>query len=166
MTQSSKLKMCVGCGALVPDIDGATHKYIGAPAGCWAVFGEVLAKEFSDVAYFSVHQLTVDTYAVQHPGTPSRQSIQSVAVHLVSLFCQLGHGFDSTQVIEIMKRLSKRSEKFVWLEPPASLGEITILDVVKAKDAIEHKSVVREWASAVWQAWSPHHEVVQQWAML
>lgn len=166
MTQTSTLKPCVGCGALVPDIDGATHKYIGAPAGCWAIFGEVLAKEFSDIAYFSVHQLTVDAYAVQHPGTPSRQSIQSVGVHLVSLFYQLERGFDSSQIIKIRKRLSTRSEGFVWLEPPGSPGAVTILNVVKAKDAVEHEGIVREWAWVAWRAWSSHHEVVRQWAML
>jgi hypothetical protein len=42
------------------------------------VYGEMLAREYGDPAYFRVHQLTVDTYAVQHPGPRERRAIQSV----------------------------------------------------------------------------------------
>lgn len=163
-SQSGKLKPCIGCGALVPDVEGPRHKYIGASPGCWAVFGEVLAKEYSDVLYASAHQLTVDTYAVQHPGTPSPQSIQSVAVHLVSLFCVLERGFDLGRAAGVKQQLSKEREKFIWLEPPAALGDVTIIDVAKARDAVEHRRIVGRWASAVWQAWSPHHAAVRRWA--
>ena len=37
----------------------------------------------------AAHQLTVDAYAIQHPGKPSAQSIQSVCVHLISLYASL-----------------------------------------------------------------------------
>ena len=67
--------ICPGCGARVRDFDGATHAYIGAVAGCWELFGEVLAREYEQPAYFAVHHLTVDAYAVQHPGTPSPRTI-------------------------------------------------------------------------------------------
>ena len=73
---------CAGCGALVPVTDGPTHPYIGASPGCWAIYGEVLAREYGEYAYPPVHRLTVDAYAAQHPGVPSRRSIQSVAIHL------------------------------------------------------------------------------------
>ena len=52
---------------------------------CWAAYGEVLAREYNDPAFMAAHRLTVDAYAVQHPGRPSPQSIQSVALHLISL---------------------------------------------------------------------------------
>ena len=57
-----------------------------------------------------------------------------------------------------------RSKRFVWLDPPVSLGEITILDVRDAKDPDEHIERVREWARLVWEAWAPHHETVRRWA--
>ena len=85
--------LCPDCGALTPDVDGPTHPYVGASVGCWAMYGEVLAKEYGEYRYPSVHRLTVDAYSVQHPGTPSRRSIQSVAVHLVSLYLVLERGF-------------------------------------------------------------------------
>ncbi len=50
---------CIRCGALVPDVEGPTHRYIAASPGCWAVFGEVVAREFSDYRYGRVHLLKV-----------------------------------------------------------------------------------------------------------
>lgn len=76
---------CFSCGALVKDIDGPVHRYMDSSPGCWATFGEVLAREYSAVNYGLNHRLTVDAYALQHPGKHSPQSIQSIAVHLVSL---------------------------------------------------------------------------------
>ncbi|MBA3441961.1 MAG: hypothetical protein H0T92_19040 [Pyrinomonadaceae bacterium] len=55
---NNELKPCIGSSALVPDNDSPTRKYIDASPGCWAVFGQVLAKEFSDITYFPVHNLT------------------------------------------------------------------------------------------------------------
>ena len=83
------LKACVGCGAMVPDLEGPTHRYIGASPGCWAAYGRLSEKEASDFRFMRYHQLTVDAYCVQHPGEPSPQSIRSVAVHLVGLHLQL-----------------------------------------------------------------------------
>ena len=39
---------CFSCGAEVPKSDGPVHKYIDSSPGCWAAFGEVLARECSD----------------------------------------------------------------------------------------------------------------------
>jgi len=74
-----ELIKCYGCGALVKDIPGEPHKYIGASAGCWEIYGEIFAKEYSEYGYpETIHRLTVDTYAIQHPGKPSRSSVASV----------------------------------------------------------------------------------------
>ena len=152
---------CTGCGARVPDIDGPTHRYIGASPGCWAMFGEVLAREYSDTRYFAVHRSTVDTYAVQHPGRPSRQSIQSVAVHLVALCVVLERGYEAARATEAIRRALARRAMFTWLEPPASPGAVTILDVHSEQDAAAHCCRVQLWARSVWEA---HHETVRRWA--
>lgn len=157
---------CPGCGALVPDTPGPTHRYIGAPAQCWALFGEVLAREYSDFRYASVHQLTVDSYAAQHPGEPSRQSIQSVAVHLISLHLMLERGYVSRQATKAVQRATSLENVFEWLDPPESLGVVTIEHVHGARDAAAHQERVREWAAAVWSAWERYHETVRGWARL
>lgn len=163
---SENLIACIGCGALVSDIEGPTHEYIGALAGCWAIYSEVQAKEYTEYLNQFSYGASVDTYAVQHPGIPGRRSIQSVAVHLISLLFVLERGFDFQQATDIKKRALQQREKFVWLEPPDWAGVMTIVDVAKASNAAEHGVLVRQWAEAVWQAWAAHHETVKRWAAL
>lgn len=76
---SRSLISCMWCSGAFPEVAGPTHKYMQSTPGCWAAFGRVLAREYGDQRYFAVHRLTVDAYAIQHPGIPSRQSIQSVS---------------------------------------------------------------------------------------
>ncbi len=157
---------CVGCGAPVPDVGGPTHRYMGASPGCWAAYGEVLEGEYADYPRFApVHRLTVDAYAAQHPGKPSPRSIGSVGVHLVRLHLQLERGLSHGKANAAMLHVSSRLKgDFVWLEPPARLGELTVLHVREAQDPDAHAERVRAWARAVWWAWSPHHETVRGWA--
>jgi hypothetical protein len=133
-------------------------------AGCWAAFGRVVAREYQDQRFFAVHRLTVDAYAVQHPGTPSRQSIQSVGVHLVRLCLFLEHGLEPERANDAMRVAAKRKAQYRWLEPPASLGEITVANIEAAASVQEHLSLVRGWAGQMWQVWSPHHSTVRAWA--
>jgi hypothetical protein len=157
--------ICPSCDARVRDFDGATHEYIGAVAGCWEIFGEVLAREYEQPAYFAVHHLTVDAYAVQHPGTPSPHAIQSVGGHLISLYHELELGTGYQERIAAMKHASRIArERFTWLEPPADRGTITVLDVHAADSATAHQQIVRQWADTMWQAWSAHHDTIRQWA--
>lgn len=152
------------CGAQVPDTDGATHKYLDAVPGCWAIYGEILAREYEDFTYMKVHHLTVDAYAVQHPGSPSPQTIQSVAVHLISLHHQLEKGSDIETVRRAMQAATQDKGRFKWLEPPASFGEITVLNAHRAENAMQHQQIVRQWAEAAWKAWSAHHDTIREWA--
>ncbi len=131
--------------------------------GCWAAFGQVLAREYSDPAYYDVHRLSVDAYAVQHPGLPSRLSIQSVAVHLIRLCLFLEHGLSPENANQAMLEAAKHKDRFAWLNPPESLGPLTVADVVKAGSVQEHKALVRAWAEGAWTAWSPHHDTIRSW---
>lgn len=166
MSTASRLSPCPGCGALFADGDGPTHAYIGASPGCWALFGEILAKEYGEYRYPDVHRLTVDTYAVQHPGAPSPQSIQSVAVHLISLHLVLEKGLNTQRATKALQRAVAESKHFVWLTPPPSTGNMTIQDVAKAQTLAEHVDLVERWARTVWRAWSDHHATVRRWAAL
>jgi len=158
-----KLVPCIGCGGLFPDIEGPTHRYMESSAGCWAAYGEVLAREYSSPVYFEIHRLTVDTYAAQHPGQPSPQSIKSVGFHLIRLCLLLERGLKMERANEAMLTITKTKEHFTWLTPPSSLGSITVADVCKTATAEQHKQLVRLWAASVWAAWSPHHPVIYSW---
>lgn len=132
----------------------------------------MLAREYSDQERWPVHRMTVDTYAVQHPGTPSPQSIQSVAIHLVRLHLALERGLEPAAANAVMQRAAGDGGKpsplaghTRWLDPPAALQQtVTAVDVHRAADAAEHRAAVERWAAAVWDAWRDHHAVVREWA--
>lgn len=155
---------CPGCGArYLPHQHDETHPYIGASAACWAAFGELLAREFGDVAYGRMHRHTVDVYAVQHPGRDDRRQRQSVAIHLIGLCQWLEHGLDTWQVIAGTQAMLRDSgPDWPWLDPPEAY-DLTVLDVLDARDGMEHGRLVRRWAESTWEAWSAHHETVRRW---
>jgi len=162
-TETSGRIRCFGCGGLFPELEGPTHRYMESSPGCWAAYGEVLAREYSDAAFAMIHRLGVDAYAVQHPGQPSPQSIQSVAVHLIRLCLLLDEGAEIGRANELMVAATKMKKHFVWLTPPPSRGAITVADLHRARSAAEHVEVERSWAEAAWQAWSPHHATIRTW---
>jgi len=154
---------CRGCGATFETHDGPTHRYMESSPGCWAVYGEVLAREYSDPAYGSAHRLTVDAYAVQHPGRPSPQSIQSVALHLMSLCLVLERGVGPDRATAFLQSAAKDKGRFVWLAPPESRGSVTIKNVHAATNGADHGKLVRAWADSVWTSWAGHHPKVRAW---
>ncbi len=161
-----KTNRCFSCGGEFPDMDGPVHGYMASSPGCWSVYGEVLAREYSDQSYFDVHRLTVDAYAVQHPGSTDRQSIQSVGLYLIRLCLFIENGLTAEKANDAMLEAGKSKHLFFWLEPPNSLGLITAADVAKVNTVEEHKAIVRKWAQTAWTAWSSHHNTVRSWISL
>ena len=155
---------CMWCKGNFPDEPGPTHEYMESTPGCWASFGRVLAREYEDQRYFAIHRLTVDAYAVQHPGVSSRQSIQSVGVHLVRLCLFHERSLAPDKANDAMLVAAQHKAQFHWLEPPLDLGPLTIADVDSAAGIEEHVSMVRRWAAQMWEAWSQHHATVRSWA--
>ena len=154
---------CYGCGAQVSAAPGPTHRYIGAAPGCWAIFGEVLARDYGELAMPPEHRFVVDSFAVQHPGHESLQAIRSVAVHLIALHLLLERGLSPHQVTAALGSHTNRPE-FRWLDPPQQRGSVTVLDVHAAHDPQDRARVCRQWAESVWAAWSQHHQQVRSWA--
>jgi hypothetical protein len=134
-----------------------------ATPGCWAAYGEVLARQYVDAGYATAGQMTVDAYAVQHPGTASPQSIQSVALHLISLCLMLEHSADAVAATQIVARVAQDKSRFIWLTPPDARGDINVSAVRAAQTAAEHLQLVRAWGAAAWDAWSSHHDTVREW---
>lgn len=161
---NEKTVPCFSCGGRAPDIDGPTHRYLLSSPGCWAHYGQILARDYSEYNDPPVHRLVVDAYAVQHPGTPGRQAIQSVAMDLIGLYLSLEKNMQAKRVSGAIGRATRLSDRFVWLEPPASLGAITVADVVKTRTLEEYDRLGREWARSAWEAWAMHHDRIEKWA--
>ena len=148
---SPRLAACHDCRALVPDIDGPVHPYIGASAGCWEVWGGVQARAMSSLALGAVSPLAVDAYCAQHPGARGRRQAQSVIVHLASICLVQEHACTPTDGIRAKQVMLATDPVFDWLTPPADPGALTVLDVAAAGER-EVASVVGAWAASVWAA--------------
>ena len=154
---------CPGCRLSLPIHDGPTHPYIGASPACWALFGDVLAREFSDFRYGRIHGTTVDAYAVQHPGVPERRSTRSVALHLIRLLLVIEQEEKQERATQMMARVARSHVAFEWLDPPVPNGTKTIADVKSVDGPDEHVAVVQEWAAGLWGSWSRYHMIVKGW---
>jgi hypothetical protein len=136
--------------------------YYNTSPECWAVYAEVLAAEFSNALLFGqVHQLSVDSYAVQHAGGPHPD--KSVDVHLVGLHLVLERGLRPTEVPPLLQQLASRVR--VWPHfSPSTHQTTTVFDVALADSVEDHIRLVRQWATGLWSAWSVHHSAVAQLA--
>jgi hypothetical protein len=155
-------EICPDCGVKLPPVASPGHAYLGASSSCWALYSNVLAREYSSpVLMKSVHRLTVDAYAAQHPGVPTRKTIQSAWVHLAGLYLTVQEGRANQYATRVIGMVAAHSDHLSWLAPPTSLGTVTIVDIESTRGISDHEAAVRRWARDVWDAWKQHHQTVQ-----
>ena len=133
----------------------------GGVEGCFVLFNEVLALEYSDPAHGAVNLLSVDAHALQHPED---HGVKNNAFHLIRLCWLLEHGGDPRlgQGPLWLQKQFDGNPKLPVLTPPVDRGKVTIADVYGAQTPKEHAERVYRWAHSVWEAWSAHHA----WARL
>jgi len=133
---------------------------------CFAAFNTLLTAEYSgydDHALRNVHRLTVDTWAVQHPGSPTdRRAVQSVGLHLARLWLQLEHPRPPAHTNAVMLDFSRHKATLPPLTPPTAF-RITVADVAPDAGSPQHAAKVRAWAEATWHDWAAHHAFIRQW---
>jgi uncharacterized protein DUF5946 len=155
--------LCVGCQAEFPDLDGPTHEYMLSAPACWAVYSEILAREYGYFRLARLHRLAVDAYAAQHPGVNVPAARRSVGVHLSRLYLYLELGWSMDRVNNAMPAIIAFKDKCEWLEPPSMVGTLSVLDVSQADSTEKHERCVMSWAESVWKAWMPRHYTVRKW---
>ena len=155
---------CPGCRLVLARADGPTHAYIGASPACWALYERIGAAPFARTIGSRSRRLAEDAYAVQHPGTPDRRSVQSVAVHLMGLCVLLERAGEERRLIPVLGRMpARRTLDLHWLEPPVRNGRLTVRDALEGGFVDGHSAAVEAWARSVWLAWRPHHATVRGW---
>lgn len=165
----AQLEACPGCRALLPATDGPTHRYIGASAACWGLYTALHSGGEPPLLPGAYNALLVDVYAVQHPGQPSPQAIQSVAVHLLVLYGVLAQGVEPQNALWIRQQaLSERRQpklhRFTWLSPPDFAGTITIADIVSQPTPAARTAHVRRYLDSVWNVWdAAHRPTIAAW---
>lgn len=154
---------CIGCGARFEEADGPVHEYMHSSPACFAAFNSLLAEEYSSSDLKIVHRLTVDTWAVQHPGPEGeRRAIQSVGLHLARLFLQLESPRPPAETNAVMLDFSRHKSTLKRLAPPAAFS-VTVADVAPFAGSPSHAENVRRWGEATWRDWSAHHDYIRQW---
>jgi Family of unknown function (DUF5946) len=154
---------CCGCGADFADIAGPTHAYMLSSAGCWEAYGRVLAREYESPSYARLHRLTVDAYAVQHPGVDGAQARNSVGIHLSRLALLFDWGWSVERTDDALWAIPAKKRHYPWLTPPVERGAITVKNVLAAQNPVRHLYAVEQWANSAWQAWGEHHAIVRRW---
>lgn len=160
------LETCPDCGVKLDKHKAdVTHAYLGASGSCWRVYGEVLAREYSNRDFMKFHRWTVDAYAAQHPGKPEPRTIQSINVHLLALFLLVEKQSEPTFVTAAMgKFIEREKQRFKWLAPPRQRGNVTVVDILSANTVEAHGTAVKKWAADVWNAWGEHHPTIRNLA--
>lgn len=139
------------------------HDFMESSPACWSAFGEVLAAEYASPDLLPVHRLSVDAYAVQHPCGESRQTIQTVGLHLARLYIQPEHPRPPRETNEVMRGFATRKASLQRLTPPRRFS-ITVADVAPFAGATQHAEKVRAWVLAAWHDWRAAHECIRRWA--
>ena len=156
------MESCPGCKGLFEVSDGPVHRYMASSAACWHAYGVILQHEYSDPRLLPTHRLSVDTYAIQHPGDGSRRAIQSVGLHLARLMIQLESPLQPRQTNDVMLGLGRHKSTLPALMPPDRY-EVTVADIVAEAGGPHHAEAVCLWARSAWQAWAAHHWFIREW---
>ncbi len=160
----NKFIPCFACGAKSLDVDGICHEYMLSSPGCWTMFGEIMAKEFSNEKYWRAHEFTVDAYALQHIGKKEdKRALNSVNIHLASLYTIFGEGKSYEHAAQYRKEFSqfyKGKDLLDWLEPPESFGQLTIFDSWNNENPDLHFEITEHWAKSVWESWAHQHDKI------
>jgi len=135
--------------------------YYNVSDECWELYTEVLGNEYSN-AYLAgqVHQITVDTYAVQHAGGPHPD--KSLDIHLYGLYLAMEKGIRSPYIPPLLQRLATDIKDWPHYDAPTERVALTVFDVAFCDSSEDHIRVVREWGRAVWETWSDYHTEVER----
>jgi hypothetical protein len=154
--------VCPGCGLRRPVTETLVYDgYFNTSPECWQVYTEVLGSEFSDAWLFrQVHQLTVDTYAVQHAG--GMHPDKSVGVHLAGLYLVLEKCLKPPSVPRLLQRLAASIQTWPHFVPPDGARLPTVHDIARAESPEVHIDRVHVRSRSVWKAWSSYHITVAE----
>ena len=153
---------CPQCGAAVPDVSGPVHKYVPSAPGCWQLFGHLQADEALRFGYPRTHRVVVDAYMAQHPGDGhDRRDRQSVFVHLAGLYAVLELNLQPAAATNVLRRVLQHRHDFPALTRDNGPGELTIVDLVGARDLADYDRRALDWGRGVWLAWAPHQPLIR-----
>jgi hypothetical protein len=159
---AAEIERCPGCCAELPRVSGPTHSYIGASPARWHIFSNLLNAGEPPLAPAPTTALIGDAYAAQHPGTPSDQAIQSVAVHLLVLHGVFARGVAPSSALWVRRRglrekVKSKRGRYRWLDPPSFEGSPNVSYIAAGPDPVSRAERAREYVEDVWSVWEAEH---------
>ena len=109
--------VCQGCRLRFPhNLQATKRTSYNCSAECWSLFADVLGAEYNSVVVFrQVHQLTVDTYAVQHAG--GEHPDKSVAIHLAGLYAAHTQRRQPADIAPWLQQIANRTSRWPHFPP-------------------------------------------------
>lgn len=166
-----KSETCPWCRLITASspADSPVHAYLEASPGCWRTYGELLAREYSDTRYMAVHGLTVDAYALQHPGTArpadkADRRLKSIWTHYASLYAFFEKDIPLSELARVKQETNPKIKaaleaarpKIDWpatLPSPEKLSNINVKHVLEIDTAEEYRDMVHRWARHIYDCW-------------
>jgi hypothetical protein len=166
----SETEICPDCKVVLPNFDGSVHRYLGASPSCWAMYSALSGGGEPPIAPGPFNALLVDAYTTQHPGVPSNQAIQSVAVHLLTLYGILERGVSIDRAVWLRTRPLRdgsqhKHNRFTWLTPPSFATSLKIADIVVAPTPQARAARVTDYVHDIWSIWwgTEHAPTLVKW---
>ncbi len=151
-------EICPDCGIELPVSNGLGHPYIGASPSCWELYSYLLVGEPS-VAPTQFGILLNDAYCVQHHGVSTKpQAIQSVAIHLLTLYGVLGLGHKNAKWVRDRLLRADYRNRFTWLTPPKDNQAMTILQIIEGNSPQGRAALLEQYITTVYNSWVERHE--------
>ncbi|MFV2038506.1 MAG: DUF5946 family protein, partial [Paracoccaceae bacterium] len=132
--------------------------YMSFSPACWARYGDILAREYSDAAYWRGPRLLTDAVCAQHSVGDERRARQSLHIHLAALMMFFEDDAPKARVVGFLRKAA-RGFAFGALKMPAANHLVSIAGIHGATDAARHDAAVKRYARAVFDAWQVHHRV-------
>lgn len=106
-----------------------------------------------------IHQHAVDAYAAQHSGEKTRPITTWFA--LIGLFLALERGYSGRRIQQGHEKIGNRKWEWPRVPPPKHPGDLTVMNVISARNAGREEMLMR-WAASVWKSWAYIHQQVRE----
>lgn len=147
---------CPACG-FIGATEGPAHAYMSPSPACWARYGEILAREYSDPGYWQAHRLLTDAYCGAHSLGADRRARQSLWIHLSALMLHFVDAVAEPAIVAFLRRAAKSGHAFPALDAPEAARRVSYDRVYAAQSATAHQDAVEDYARAVLASWALHH---------
>jgi hypothetical protein len=78
----------------------------------------------------------------------------------MTLHLAIEAGWPVDQLVRLRRLGADTADGLPWLEPPASMGLVTAIDVVEAERS-SVSDVASSWVEGAWDAWASHHPAIR-----